>query len=163
MKRSLLVFLVLLALPYAGAQGAYFGLRVDVVGPPNLSPVIPLPGFQFGGPVLDNVELRASLLTLLLANLFQVDILYTQDLSETLRVYGGAGGDAGSFAFYDDGSLYGVHAAAGLESRPGPVVGFFTELQTLYILHAPENLWSGDPNSSLGFFGKLNLGINFHL
>lgn len=161
MKRSLLVFLVLLALPHAGAQGAYFGLRVDVVGPPSLSPVIPLPGLQFGGPVLDDVELRVSLHTLLLATLFQADVLYTQNVSETLRVYGGAGGDAGAFAFYDDGSLFGVHATAGLEYQPGPV-GFFAELQPLYILHAPPYLLSGDPNSGLGFFGKLNLGINFH-
>lgn len=91
MKRPLSVFLALLALSCAGAQDVYFGLRVDVVGPPNLSPVVPLPGFQLGGPVLGDVELRASLHTFLLVNFVQVHVLYTQDLSDALRGYGGVG------------------------------------------------------------------------
>lgn len=162
MKRSLLVLLALLTLTCAGAQGSYFGLRVAVVGPPNLSLVVPLPGFQLGGPVLGNVELRVSLLTLLLANFVQVDVLYTQNLSDALRGYGGVGGDVGGIAFYDDGSVFGVHATAGLEYGVGSGIGLFGEVQPLYVLYAPEYLLSGDPDSGLGFLGKLNLGVNFH-
>ncbi len=126
-KRSLSVLLALLALSCASAQDAYFGLRVDVVGPPNLSPVVPLPGFQLDGPVLGDVELRVSLHTLLLANFVQVDVLYTQNLSGALRGYGGVGADVGSIAFYDDGSVFGVHATSGLEYGLGSGVGLFGE------------------------------------
>ena len=135
MKRALLVLLALSALSCAGAQSSYFGLHVDVVGSPSL--VAPLAGLQLGGPISEHIELRASGFVLVLANFFQVDVLYTHDVSDTLRAYGGGGGDAGLIAFYDDGSLFGVHVTAGLEYRPGRVVGFFAELQPFYILHAP--------------------------
>lgn len=162
MQRSLLVLLALLALSYAGAQSSYFGLHVDGVGSLNPSSVAPLAGLQLGGPLTDNVELRVSGLVLVLANFVQIDILYTQDLSDTLRGYGGGGGDVGLIAFYDDGTILGVHATAGLEYGVGSGVGLFSEVQPLYVLHAPEYLLSGDPDSGLGFFGKLNLGVNFH-
>lgn len=161
MKRSLLVLLALWALSCAQAQDSYFGLHVDVVGDPsNLSVIIPLPGLQLATPVLDDVELRASLLTLLLVNFIQVDVLYTRDLSDTLRAYSGVGGDVGSI--YPDGSIFGVHATAGLEYRLGNGIGLFGEAQPLYVLNAPEYLLDSDPDSSLGLFGKLNLGVNFH-
>lgn len=93
MKRSLLVLLALSVLSCAGAQSSYFGLRVDVVGDPSsLSVVIPLPGLQLATPVLDDVGLRASLLSLLLVTLLQVDVLYNQNLSDMLRGYGGGRG-----------------------------------------------------------------------
>ena len=162
MKRSLLVLLVLLILSFAGAQDSYFGLHVDGVADlSNPGPIAPLPGLHLGFPVLGSVELRISILTLLLANFLQLDILYTEDLSDTLRGYGGVGGDVGGTAFTDDG-IFGVHATAGVEYRLGSGVGLFGEVQPLYILKAPDYLLSGDPDSSLGLFGKLNLGVNFH-
>lgn len=151
MNRSLLVLVALIALSCAQARDPYFGLRVDVAASPNLSAVVPLPGVQIGGPVLEHVELRASLLTLLLAYFVQVDVLYTQDLSDALRVYGGGGGGLGAVAFYDDGSIFGVHATSGLEYRVGRGVGLFAEAQPLYVLHAPPYLLSGEPDSGLGF------------
>lgn len=162
MKRSLLVLLAQLALSCAGAQSSYFGVHLDVVGRPDLSSAVPLGGLQLGFPLLDDVELRVSSLVLVLANFLQVDVLYTQTLSDTLRAYGGVGGDLGGVAFYDDGSIFGVHATAGLEYGVGSGVGLFGELQPLYVLSAPAYLLGGAPDSGLGFFGRLNLGVNFH-
>jgi hypothetical protein len=54
---------------------------------------LPLLGVHFGATVLDNMELRASFGTLLFVGALQADILYTQPLSDTLRGYGGVGGD----------------------------------------------------------------------
>ncbi len=158
MKRFLLVLITLSALSCAGAQSSYFGLHVDVVGGPNLGSVAPLAGLQLGGPLLDDVELRVSGFLLVLANFLQVDVLYTQKLSDTLRGYGGVGGDAGLIAFYDDGTILGVHATAGLEYRLGSGIGLFGEVQPLYVLKTPDiGFGSG------GLVGKLNLGVNFHL
>lgn len=157
MKRFLLVLLTLSALSCAGAQSSYFGLHVDGVGSLNPSSVAPLAGLQLGGPLTDNVELRVSGLVLVLANFVQIDILYTQNISDTLRGYGGVGGDAGLVAFYDDGTILGVHATAGLEYRLGSGIGLFGEVQPLYVLKAPYiGFGSG------GLVGKLNLGVNFH-
>ena len=127
-----------------------------------LSPVVPPPGFQLGAPVLGDVELHVSLHTLLLANFVQVDVLYTRNLSDALRGYGSVGADVGSIAFYDDGSVFGVHATSGLEYELGSGGGLFGEVQPLYVLSAPEYAFGGDSDSGLGFFGKLNLGVNFH-
>lgn len=162
MKHSLLVLFALLALSSTQAQSSYFGLRADVVGDlSNPGPIVPLPGLHLGFPVLGSVELRVSVLTLLIANFLQLDVLYIKNLTDTLRGYGGVGGDVGSIAFTDDG-VFGVHATAGLEYGLGSGIGLFGEVQPLYILEAPDYLLSGDPGSALGFFGKLNLGVNFH-
>ncbi len=79
MKRAVLVLFALLTLSCAQAQDLYFGLRVDVVADISENVVVPLPGLQLGFHVLDNVELRGSLATLLFVNFFQVDVLYTQN------------------------------------------------------------------------------------
>lgn len=156
MKRILLVF-ALIILSCAGAQSSYFGLHVDGVGSLNPSSVAPLAGLQLGGPLADNVELRVSGLVLVLANFVQIDVLYTQNLSNTLRGYGGGGGDMGLIAFYDDGTILAVHATAGLEYGVGSGVGLFGEVQPLYILKTPDiGFGSG------GLVGKLNLGVNFY-
>lgn len=157
MKRSLLVLLALSALSCAGAQSSYLGLHVDVVGSPNPSSVAPLAGLQMGGPILDDVELRVSGFLLVLANFLQVDVLYTQNLSDALRGYGGVGGDVVQIAFYDDGLGLGVHATAGVEYQLGSGIGLFGEVQPLYVLKTPDiGFGTG------GFLGKFNLGVNFH-
>ena len=151
MKRSLLLSLTLSALSCAGAQSSYFGLHVDGVGSLNPSSVAPLAGLQVGGSITDNVELRVSGLVLVLANFVQIDVLYTQNLSDTLRGHGGVGGDAGLIAFYDDGTILDVHATAGLEYGLGSGIGLFSEVQPLYILKTPDiGFGSG------GLVGKLN-------
>lgn len=157
MKRILSALIALSVLSCAGAQSAYFGLHVDGVGRLNPASVAPLAGLQLGGPLADNVELRVSGLVLLLANFLQVDVLYTQNLSDTLRAYGGVGGDVGLVAFYDDGTILGVHATAGLEYSLGSGIGLFGEVQPLYILKTPDIGFGGG-----GLVGKLNLGVNFH-
>lgn len=171
MKRVVLVLFTLFTLSCAQAQDSYFGFRVDVVvapdlvdiaGVPKVSAVVPLPALQLGFSIFDNVELRGSFLTLLIVNFLQVDVLYTHHLSDTFRAYGGVGGDLGGIAFIEGGGVVGVHATAGLEFQLGSGIGLFGEVQPLYILQSPDYLLSGEPNSGLGFFGKLNAGINFH-
>lgn len=167
MKRALLVLFTFLALSYAQAQASYFGIRADVHYFPNAGPgviaVLPLPGFQLGFPIQNNLELRASWITLLLINILQLDILYTQDLSDTLRIYGGVGGNLGVFFdFTESYSIYGVHATAGVEYQVGSGIGLFGEVQPIYISRALEYLIVGGVGSGLGFIGKLNVGINFH-
>lgn len=162
MKRSLLVLLALSALSCGQAQASYVGLQVGGVADlSNSGPVAPLPGLHFGFPVYDSVELRVSLLTLLLVNFLQLDLLYTQNLSTSLRGYVGGGGDVGGIAL-TEGGIFGVHATAGMEYRLGSGVGLFGEVQPLYVLEAPDYLLSTDPDSALGFYGKLNLGLNVH-
>lgn len=163
MNRAALVLFALLALSCAQAQASYFGIRADVVGKLSpLSVVAPLVGVQLGTPVLANVELRASLLTALIAAVLQADVLYTQDLSDTLRGYGGVGADLGQVAFGDAQTFFGVHATAGVEHRLGSGTGLFGEVQPLYVLSAPEYAFGGDSDSGLGLFWKLNVGVNFH-
>lgn len=149
MKRAALVLFAFLALSCAQAQDSYFGLHVDVVGVP--STVTPLPGLQLGGPIADNVELRASGLLLVFVNFLQVDVLYTQPLSDTLRGYGGVGGDVALTNFFGTSLDFGVHATAGVEYQLGSGIGLFGEVQPLFVLSGP-----------LPLLGKLNLGINFH-
>lgn len=163
MKRSLLILLALLALSCTQAQSSYFGLHVGGVADlSDLNSIAPLPGLHLGFPILDSVELRVSILTLLLANFLQVDVLYTQNLSDALRGYGGVGADLGGVAIGDYATIFGVHATAGLEYGVGSGVGLFGEVQPLYVLEAPDYLLSSDPGSALGFFGKLSLGVNIH-
>ena len=157
---SALLLVLSSVLSRAEAQSPYFGLHLDVVGRPNLSSAVPLGGLQLGVPVLGDVELRVSGLTLFFANFLQVDVLYTRTLSDTLRGYGGGGGDVGST--YPDGTIFGVHATAGLEYGVGSGVGLFGEVQPLYVLSAPAYLLGGAADSGLGFFGRINLGVNVH-
>jgi hypothetical protein len=81
MKRAVFVLFALLALSWAQAQDSYFGIRADVHFFPDVAPdisaVLPLPGIQLGLPILDNIELRASFLSLIFINFLQVDVLYT--------------------------------------------------------------------------------------
>ncbi len=154
MKRPLPVLLALLALSCASAQDAYFGLHVDVVGSPDPGSVAPLGGLQLGGPLLDGVELRASGFVLVLVNFLQVDLLYWQRLSDTLRGYAGGGPDVLLLAF-TDGPALGVHGTAGVEYRTGSLIGLFAEVQPIFVVSGPYTGFGT-------FFGKLNLGVNFH-
>ena len=162
MKRAVLGLFALLALSGARAQNDsfYLGLRVDGVGDlTTLQPVAALLGFQAGAIVVDNLELRISFSTLLLAGFAQADVLYTRDLSNTLRLYGGGGGGVAGAAVGDAVSYYFVHATAGLEYRSGDGPGLFAEVQPLYGLN--RDPFTGDPSpGALG--GKLTLGVNLY-
>ncbi len=161
MKRAVLSLLALLALSGARAQDSfYLGLRVDGVGDlATLRPVAAFLGFQAGGLVADNLELRASFSTLLLAGFAQADVLYTRDLSDALRLYAGGGGGVAGAAVGDAVSYYFVHATAGAEYRPGSGPGLFAEVQPLYGLN--RDPFTGDASAgALG--GKLTLGVNFY-
>ena len=159
MKRAALVLFAFLVLSCAQAQDMYLGVRVDVLG--KLSPlivVVPFVGVHFGAPVLDNVELRASLATVLFASALQADILHTYPLSEALRGYGGVGGDIVEYPSLCgcDPQNFGVHATAGVESQLGSGIGLFGEVQPLFFLTDVEG------TGFESFILKLNTGINFH-
>lgn len=159
MKRVALVLFALLALSSAQAEDMYLGVRIDVLG--DLTPLnvyLPLVGVHFGAPVLDNVELRASLATVLFAAALQADILYTQPLSDTLRGYGGVGGDMVGYASFCgcDPQNFGVHATAGVESQLGSGIGLFGEVQPLFFLTDVEGTGFDS------FIFRLNVGVNFY-
>lgn len=89
---ALLAVLSLFAVPTlsgARAQSSYVGLHVNGVA--SSSGITPFGGVRVGGPVADHVELRLAGLTVILANVVQLDVLYTQPLTETLRGYAGGG------------------------------------------------------------------------
>lgn len=148
--------LVLLLLTCAQAQEAlqssYVGLQLG--GVLSSSGVAPFAELQVGGPVAENVELRAAGLPLILINVLQLNLLYTWGLSEAMRGYVGGGPDVLALAF-TDGPAFGVHATAGAEYRPGGALGLFAEVQPVYLVSGP---YIGFDT----FFGKLNLGVNLH-
>lgn len=152
MKRPLPVLLAFLILSCAQAQSTYVGFQLS--GIISSSGVFPFAELQVGGPVADNVELRVSVLPLVLANVLQVDLFYTKQLSEALRGYTGGGADVLLVAF-TEGPSFAVHATAGAESQLGSGIGLFGEVQPIYIVNAPYTGFGS-------FFGKLALGINFH-
>lgn len=161
-KRSLLLALIALALPCAGAQSSYIGLQVSGIA--SSSGVAPFGAVQLGGPIAENVELRLSGLTIILATVFQLDLLYTQPLTETLRGYAGGGGNVFLAAFAEDGVALAVHATAGVEADVGSGFGLFAEVQPTYVLNAPDEaaaLLLGNEGAAT-FFGALTVGVNVH-
>lgn len=157
MKRAALVLFALLILSCAQAQGSYFGIRVDVGG--TFSPLnvtLPLVGVQLGTPLVDNVELRGSFSTILAANFAEVDIFYTQPLTDMLRGYSGVGVSYGG-ALLDTYLFYSVHATVGVEQHLGSGIGLFGEVQPVFVLAGPFQSYGVEP-----FMWKLNAGINFH-
>lgn len=133
-------------------QSSYVGLQLGaVLGSSGPAPFAEL---QVGEPVAENVEFRAAGLPLILVNVLQLDLLYSQRVSDTLRGYVGGGPDVLALAF-TDGTAFGMHATAGLESRPGRALGLFAEVQPVYLISGPY-IGFGT------FFGKLNLGVNVH-
>ena len=154
MKLSLLVLLTFLTLSCSHAQSSYVGLQLSAVtGPGGMFPFAEL---QVGGPIADNVELRVSGLPLILINLLQVDLFYTQQLAEALRGYAGGGADMLLVALAEFGSpAFALHATAGVESQLGSGIGLFAEVQPIFIVNAAYT-------ESERFFGKLALGVNFH-
>ena len=162
MKRSLLFALALIAVSGAQAQSTYVGFHLS--GVLSSSGITPFGGVQVGVTTVENVELRLSGLPILLVNVFQLDLLYTRRLAETLRGYVGGGGDIFQAAFADDGLAYAVHATAGVEANVGSGVGLFAEAQPTYVLNAPDRdvaLLLGNEGAAT-FFGTLSLGVNVH-
>lgn len=168
MKRLLLVLLTAQILSSALAQSSYVGLHMSGIA--SSSGVTPFGGVRVGGPVADNLELRLTGLTVVLANVLQFDVLYTQPLTETLRGYAGGGGGVFGVVLFEggtgdrDGRAFTVHATAGVEADVGFGVGLFAEVQPTYVLGAPdrdiETLFGNEGAAT--FFGALALGVNVH-
>jgi hypothetical protein len=162
MKRSLLVLFAFSTLACAQAQSSYVGFHLS--GVTSLSGVTPFGGVQVGGPVIDNIELRLSGLPLVVFNLLQLDLLYTQLLSKTLRGYAGGGADLLQFSFFEEGLAFAVHATAGAEADVGSGIGLFAEVQPTLVLNAPDRdvaLFFGNAGAAT-FYGTLALGVNVH-
>lgn len=150
--KQVTVLLVLLILSCAQAQRTYVGFQLS--GIVSSSGVAPFAELQVGGPIADHVELRVSGLPLVLVNVLQVDLLYTEQLAETLRGYAGGGADVLLVAF-TEGVSFAVHTTAGVESQLGSSIGLFAEVQPIYLLNAPYTGFGG-------LFAKLATGVNFH-
>lgn len=162
MKRAIPILFVLFSLSGVQAQSEnfYLGLRVDgLVGGNTAAPVFPLLGFQVGGMVVESLELRASVSTVLLFSYLQADVLYTRDVSDTLRVYGGVGGDVLVTTFSSLSPAFFVHPTAGAEYRLGGGLGLFGEVQPLFGFTGNPDTGSNAPGLELG---RLMLGINFY-
>lgn len=152
MKRPLPILLAFLMLSCAQAQSSYVGFQLS--GIISSSGAAPFAELQVGGPVADHVELRVSGLPLVLVNVLQADLLYTEQLTEALRGYAGGGADVLLVAF-TEGVSFAVHTTAGVESQLGSGIGLFAELQPIYLLNAPYTGFGS-------FFGKLATGVNVH-
>ena len=162
MKHYLLVLFALLTFSGTQAQRPYVGVHVSGIA--SSSGVTPFGGVQVGGPVIDNMELRLSSLPLVVFNLLQLDLLYTQPLSETLRGYAGGGADLLEFSFFEEGLAFAVHATAGAEADAGSGIGLFAEVQPTLVLNAPDRdvaLFFGNAGAAT-FYGTLALGVNVH-
>lgn len=162
MKRFLLVLLASLTLSCTQAQSSYVGFHLSAVT--SATGISPFGGLQVGGPLADNVELRLSGLPLVVFNLLQVDLLYTEELSEALRGYAGGGVDMLQYSFFTSGLAFAVHATAGVESQIGSGIGLFAEAQPTFVLNAPDedvSLFFGNAGSAT-FFVTFALGLNFH-
>lgn len=149
---TLLICLAAFGQAQEALQSSYVGLRLGGVF--SAAGPAPFAELQVGGPVAENVELRAAGLPLVLVNVLQLDLLYTWGVSDMLKGYAGGGPDVLALAF-TDGPAFGVHGTAGLEYRPGGALGLFAEVQPVYLINGP---YSGFDT----FFGKLNLGVNLH-
>lgn len=150
MKRSLLVLLIFLTLPFAAAQdGGYLGIRLaGGTALDESAEPIPFLGIQ-AGILFTSFELRVTADTFLLASTTHADVLYTQWFSSNVRGYVGGGLDTYSNAFAGELNP-GVPATAGIEYRTGSVE-LFVEGQPIYAFN---------PSAVRGRFG---LGINFLL
>lgn len=97
-------------------------------------------------------------------NLLQVDLLYTQPLSEALRGYAGGGGDVLQFSFPREGLAFAVHATAGVETPLGSGIGLFAEVQPTFVLNAPDPDYADffGNGGAATFFANLTLGVNVH-
>lgn len=162
MKHSLTVLLATLMLSCAQAQSSYVGFQLSAIA--SSSGVTPFAEVQVGGPMADHVELRLSGVPLVIANFLQIDLLYTQGLSEALRGYVGAGADVLPFSFPRAGLGSAVHATAGVEYGLGSGIGLFAEAQPTFVLNAPDTDFAdffGNAGSAT-FFATLALGVNVH-
>ena len=162
MIRFLLVLLALVTVSAAQAQSTYVGFHVSGVA--SSGGLTPFGGVQVGWPVAAHAELRLSGLTIVLASVLRLDLLYTRRLTETLRGYAGGGGSVFQAAFADDGLAHAVHATVGVEADLGSGIGLFAEAQPTYVLGAPDRaaaLLLGNEGAAT-FFGTLSLGVNVH-
>ena len=162
MKHFLLVLLAFLTLSCAQAQSSYAGFHLSAVT--SATGISPFAELQVGGPLADNVELRLSGLPLVVFNLLQVDLLYTEQISEALRGYAGGGADMLQNCLFTSGLAFAIHATAGVESQLGSGIGLFAEAQPTFVLNAPDEdvaLFYGNAGSAT-FFVTLALGINLH-
>jgi hypothetical protein len=166
MKRIFTIITVVLATfilsPRASAEGAYFGIRGEVLVPVNASLSFPVPflgiqgGYDFGPVDQPGFGVRASLSSVLIANRISLEALYRipNDVAGS-GVYFGAGADVVLLDSSSVGQLYGAHLVAGYNFAISSSVATFVELW-------PGGIFNfGSPlSSSLLYFGLAG-GVNF--
>lgn len=150
-KQWFLAMVAVLCLGVSQAQGSYAGVGVSLLT--NFSDgAVPLLSLQFGSQVAENLELRGTLDTLLIASNVGADLLYPFSVSEDVQGYAGGGVDF-IYLFIPGvagGSSFGLHATAGLEYLTG-TVGLYGEVQPYALLSAPILAL------------KARFGVNFYL
>lgn len=153
MKKWLLRVMVILGLGVVQAQESYFGVGPTVGTTFNAGETFPVLGLHAGRPILDNLELRVQLDTLVFVSVLAADLLYSFDIDEATRVYVGGGPDLLVIAFMGIGATPGLHGTLGLEYAPGNI-GYFTEVQPVA------------PLTEVGLtppvLAKLRAGVNFY-
>jgi hypothetical protein len=167
MKRIFSIITIVLASfilsPRAAAEGAYFGVRGEVLVPVFAAsgiPIVALPifgiqyGYNFGDSSAPGFAVRASLTGLVVINRISVDALYRipVDASEA-GLYLGAGADAVLLLVPVSVPIFGAHAVIGYNFAASSLGGAFVELW-------PGALFSG---GSPLFYISLAGGFNFRL
>ena len=137
MMRILVVLMVfgVLAIGTVRAQSvhtSYIGVGAAIIPAPGF--IIPLLSLQAGTPIVDFLEARLKLDSILLFNLIEADLLVTLPVGSGFKPYLGVG--AGYF-FNVFGGYVATDATVGAEYMPGSI-GYFGEARA-----APSALLNG--------------------
>lgn len=134
----------------AATPSTYFGVSLDLFTDFANYAFAPIPSFQVGAEVSEGLELRASLGTVLIISLLQVDVLYTTAIPDSeARFYIGGGPDLLFSTFYGGGALFGLHGTLGAAYPLSKAVDTFGEIQ---------------PILSAGIFvARIRVGLNFYI
>lgn len=127
MRRGPLSVLVVLGLGVVQAQ-SYFGAALTVRSAATEIGVVPLLGVQVGGPVLENLHLRAQFDTFLLASTLAADVLYRFDVGGGAHLYLGGGLELFITTLLGFNAWPGAHGTLGFGYTPGNV-GYVLEAQ----------------------------------
>ncbi len=144
MKRVLLILTTVFGLSTVHAGAQCFGVGAVLIGD-ELSLGAPLLSLQYGTFLAEALELRGRLDTVLYIFDVGIDLLYTQNVADALRLYGGGG--VNYLGFIGPGAAPSVHLTAGLEYRAA-TLGTFADVQAGL--------------SSFGFSPTLRAGLNFY-
>lgn len=144
MKLWFVGLLAICTLSAAQAQTVYVGGSLALLTEGRYS--APLLGIQLGAELVENLELRATVETVVATSSLGADLLYRVSLRDGFSTYGGVGPEV---LFLPLTQTYALRGTLGLEVRTGQV-GFFGEAQPLLTL----------ADLHLGY-AKFRTGVNY--